>query len=78
MPTVNICNLGDLKYLHDITKYYLVDADGEPTTYVDTTDAGDFRCYLCDGCGAEFDDWSDAQRHIGAQAGEGAAQCHGV
>jgi len=68
-----ICTLDNLRYLQGITKYYLVGADGEPTTYVDVTDAGDFRCYICDGWGDEFDNWPDAQRHIGAQTGEEVA-----
>ena len=71
MSTTKICTLDNLRYLQDITEYYLVGADGEPTTYVDVTDAGDFRCYVCDGCGNGFDNWPDAQRHL--RAGEGAA-----
>jgi hypothetical protein len=72
--TAKICTLDDLKYLQDVTEYYLVGADGEPTAYVDVTDAGDFRSYLCDGCGEEFGNWPDAERHVRVDsAGEGVA-----
>lgn len=56
--------LEDLRWLGDRTEYWAVDGDGEPTVYQDATDCSDFRSYECLGCGDEFGNWPDAQRHI--------------
>jgi hypothetical protein len=58
------CQLDDVQYWQDYTMMYSVTPDGEPFTEVDSTD-GDFRCYYCENCGQEFDNFEKVKAHLG-------------
>ncbi len=58
------CTLDDLTYLQDVTEFYGVSADGQPTWLQNTTEDGEFRSYQCDVCDGEFDTWEAALAHV--------------
>lgn len=65
-----MCKLTDIQWLEDQTVFFSINEIGDPVGQQDHTEIGDFRCYLCNGCGEEFKDaihksaWVQVKEHI--------------
>lgn len=58
------CELENIEYRENITAMWMVDDEGNPGVYIDSTERGDFQCYYCDNCDEEFEDWSKVKEHL--------------
>lgn len=57
------CSLDQVEYMEDVTHYFRIDEEGEPTYEIDHTD-GDFVAYVCRGCENEFEDFDKVKEHL--------------
>jgi len=58
------CTLKDIEWLGDVTEFWTVNKDGEPSIYIQRTDDADFREYHCSGCDDYFKTWEKVKEHL--------------
>lgn len=65
--TATLCTLQSIRYLENVTEYWRVDEDGQPSNVaLRGSSTGDFDCYECNSCWNVFASWQEVLGHLHA------------